>query len=286
MPKLERVVIVNRDTQTSDLAVYKKDLPTAGCFSALDIGVRVTNGGTSNVNGDILNGIKHIGLVFNGNQYRVWVTGQELFRINWYKQGQPMPYNFSEILSEVQEVWFRIPFGRFLGDTVYGLDLSRFNNVQVQIDYGLASINAVGATGPLTGTFAPTIIGHAFPAAQRPSFRSMIGLREFYTATSVASGENVQSFPSQNPLANYYGFCLVNNVAEGTDVTDVRIGFDMFARTVLNDKWYNLQTYANAVLDERTVIVKILLADAQTRDLPVSNIKCAVANEVTWTVPT
>ena len=286
MVKLERAVIVNRDTQVSNTAVYKKDLPKSGCYSAIDIGIRVTNGGTSNVNGDIIDSINHIGLLVNGNEYRHWITGQELFRYHWLKRGQPLAYTFTEILSEVQEVWFRLYFGRDIGDKQFGLDLSKFDNVQVVIDYTLANINAVGATGPLTGTFAPTIIAHQFPIAQRPSFQGMLGCREFYSITAPGAGENIQNMPSANPLYELALFGIIDNVQEGTGCTSIRIGKDNFASTFLNDMWYNLQPIQNEFVDMNTERVKMFLADAATRDLHIANLRKGLLTPTLFTAPT
>ncbi len=179
MVRVEQAIIVNREAQTSDTALYRKDLPKSGKYSAIDVGIRLTNGSTSNVNGDILDVIKHISLVVNGNDYRWHASGQELFRNHWIKHGKPMPYTFTELGSGVNEVWFRLQFGRFLGDPMYGLDLSRFNNVQVQVDYDCTILGAAAVTTFTTGTFTITIIAHQFPYNSPVSFRGMIGYREF-----------------------------------------------------------------------------------------------------------
>ena len=196
MVKLEQTVIMSREAQTSDTALFRKDLPKAGAYSALDIGIRLTNGATSGINMDILDVIKKISLVMNGNDYRWHISGQDFFRQYWMKHGRPMPYTFTESASGVQEVWFRMEFGRFLGDTMFGLNLDRFNNVQLQIDYDNTVWGAVGVTTFTTATFTVTLIAHQFPMASRPVFRGMIGLREFWNGTSAASGDEVQSLPS------------------------------------------------------------------------------------------
>jgi len=50
--RLEQSVIMNREAQPSDTALFRKDLPKAGCYSALDIGIRLTNGATSGIGVD------------------------------------------------------------------------------------------------------------------------------------------------------------------------------------------------------------------------------------------
>ncbi|NMC34956.1 MAG: hypothetical protein GYA36_21250, partial [Veillonellaceae bacterium] len=193
MPRLEQVVLVNREAQASDTAIYRKDLPKDVSISALDVGIRITNGSTSCVNKDLLDIIKHLSVVFNGNDYRFHMSGAAAYRFQWARDGRPMYYNFTEAGSGVQEVWFRILFGRYLGDQMFGLDTSRFNNVQLQVDYDATVWGAAANTTFATGTFTVTLIAHQFPYLSRPSFRGMVGTRKFYTAVTTASGEIVQA---------------------------------------------------------------------------------------------
>ena len=170
MSRIEQAVIMSREAQTSNTALFRKDLPKAGKYSALDIGIRLTNGATSAINMDILDVIKKISLVINGNDYRWHISGQDFFRQYWVKHGRPMPYTFTESASGVQEVWFRMEFGRFIGDEQFGLDLAKFNNVQLQIDYDCTVWGAVAVTTFATGTFTVTIIAHQFPYSKPVAF--------------------------------------------------------------------------------------------------------------------
>jgi hypothetical protein len=276
--KCELATIVSREAQTSNTAVYRKDLPKSGCYSALDIGIRLTNGATSAINMDLLDAIKRLSLVINGNDYRYHLSGQEAFRLYWLRHGKPMPYIWTESASGVNEVWFRMEFGRFIGDQVFGLDLSRFDNVQVAVDYDAVLFGgAVAATTFATGTFTVTILAHQFPYTKRPSFRAMCGDREFYNTTSAASGDIVQNVPSSNPIAELAVMAIEDAVAEATDITDVKIGSDNFSKIWINGKWYNLQSIQSANMDEPVERFNLLASDAATRDTHLANIKAATA---------
>ena len=37
MPRIEQAVIMSREAQTSDTALFRKDLPKSGCYTALDV---------------------------------------------------------------------------------------------------------------------------------------------------------------------------------------------------------------------------------------------------------
>lgn len=274
--KLETISLVNREAQVSNTAVYRKDLPKSGVVSAVDIGIRLTNGATSAINMDLLEVLKHISLVINGNENRYYLTGPEMFRHYWMKHGSPMPYTFKESASGVQEVWLRMEFGRFLGDMFYGLDLSRFDSAQIQIDYDCTVWGAVAATTFATGTFTVSMIIHKFPDASRPAVRSMIGTREFYSGTSASSGELVVAMPTQRPVIAVALSVLCDNVAEGADITDIRIGKALTQSNWVNNKYYNLQSIANAELDVNEETFNVLLSNGQVRDTHLANLKSAL----------
>lgn len=277
MARLEQAVLLNREAQSSNTVLFRKDLPKAGAYSALDIGIRLQNGSTSAVNLDLLDVIKRISLVVNGNDYRFHVKGQDLFRHHWMKNGRPMPYTWDESGSATQEVWFRLPFGRFLGDPLFGLNLDRFNNVQLQIDYDCTIWGAVGVTTFTTGTFAITVIAHQFPYVSRPSFRGMMGLREFWNGTSAASGDLVQSLPASNPVLSLSVSALEDNVAEGTDITDILIGKDNFATRWIDGKYYNFQQMQNQGNDVQEESFVLYGSNDSYRDAHICNTRSAQA---------
>lgn len=273
MPRLETVQLVNREAQTSDTAVYRRDLPSRGCVSAIDVGIRITNYTTPPTDKEIMDVISHLSLVCNGTDYRVHVKGPDLFRINWHQCKKPMKYTFDETASTAQEVWFRLLFGRYLGDPQLGLDLSRFNNVQLQIDYALSNFGTVG-THVTTGSFTVSIILHQFPLSQSPSFRGMIGLREFWTYTTVGgSAEKVQALPAQNSLKGLYVMCRKDATAEATCVTDIKIGKDTFNTVWYDGKWYNFQMLTNQDIQEPSIKHTLYLSNAETRAVTLANIR-------------
>lgn len=277
MPRLLPTVIMSREAQTSDTAVFRKDLPMAGKYSALDVGIRVTNGATSAQGVDPLDVIKRISLVVNGNDYRVHMSGHEMFRHRWMKHKRPMPYTWTQAASGVQEVWFRMDFGRFLGDPQFGLDLARFQNVQVQIDYDMTVPGAIAATTLTTGTFTVTLIAHEFPTLNAPSFRGMMGCRVFWEGTTVASGDIVQNMPASNVVTAVSLMCIEDAIADAVDITDIEIGYDNFKTSLVKGKWYNFAALQNADLDVREEIIELFADDAQTTDMHLTNIKSANA---------
>lgn len=246
------VTLMDREVQTSDTSVYRKDLPKIGKVSAIDIGIRFTNGATVPINMDPLDIFNHISLLMNGTDYRFHMKGQDCFKYNWMKLGKPMPYKFDNTASATQTVWFRIPCGRFLDDEQFGLDLSKYQNTQVQLDYALSNFGTVG-THIITGTMSVTILLHMFPMNSAVSFRGMIGAREFWTGTTVASRTNAQMLPSQRPLYGLVLSCTEDGIADAVDVTDVEISKIDSSMTWYKGKWYNFQRMMNDGLLVRSI---------------------------------
>ena len=279
MPRMMITTLLDREAQTSDTLVYRKDLPKTGYVSAIDVGVRFTNGATVPQNKDALDIFNHISLLFNGTDYRFHMKGQDVYRYNWVKEGKPMPCYFTEVASATQEVWFRIPLGRFIGDTVFGLDLAKFRNVQLQLDYALSNFGTVG-THIITGTIAFTVLLHEFPYGQVPAFRGMILAREFWTGTSVASRTTLENLPSQNALAGIFVSVTEDAIADGTDVTDIKIGRDRFGIVWVDGKWYNFARVMNEKLTVRYEDYVLTNATAATKLTHVNTIRHAnISNE-------
>lgn len=280
---IEQAYLSNRDTQTSDTSIYKKDLPTVGFISAIDIGIRAQNGVTSCINKDLLKNIKYVMLVANGTNILWRISGAELFRYQWLKYRRPMFYSWTEVASGYQEVWFRLLLGRKIGDPMYGLDLSRFNNVQVQIDYDMTVTGAIAGTTFTTGTFSPTIVLHMLPLASHPSFRGFVCLREIWTGTSAASGDQPVNMPSQRPILALGVQCLADNTAEGTDITDVKLVAQNGARVYVANKWYNLMARNSADLDIDEEFFTLLMSTTATKNCHLTNIRRKNVNDTSMT---
>lgn len=274
------VTLMDREVQTSDTLVYRKDLPRVGKVSAIDIGVRFTNGATVPINMDPLDIFNHISLLMNGTDYRFHMKGQDVFKYNWMKLGKPMPYKFDNTASATQTVWFRIPCGRYLGDEQFGLDLAKYQNVQVQLDYALSNFGTVG-TYIITGTISFTIVLHMWPVNAPVNFQGMIGAREFWTGTSVASRNNAQMLPAQRSLYGLVVSCTEDGIADGTDVTDVEISKIDASYTWFKGKWYNFQKMLNDALDVRTILYWETFATGAAKVTQVNNIQSiATSNAV------
>jgi hypothetical protein len=277
------VTLFSRDVQTTDTLLYRKDLPKTGFISAIDVGMRFTNGATAPANKDPLAIINHITLLLNGTDYRFHLTGPECFRYNWVRNGHPMPYTFTEVASATQEVWFRMPFGRFMADPFFGLDLSKYNSAQLQIDYALSNFGTVG-THIITGTIAFTCILHIFPYTSRPAFRGMISVREYWTSTTVASRTTLLNLAFINPMTALYLYCHTDAIAEGVKITDVSMFKSDASFQWFVGKWYDFAQVLNDTIPEHELRYILAVTAGATKVTQVNSIKNVEAsNQVTHT---
>ena len=237
--------LIDREVQVSDTLVYRKDLPKNMKISAIDVGFRFTNGGTLAANKDALEIINHLTLLFNGTEAKFNLTGKDCYHYNRVRMGYNLKNTFVDTISATSEFWLRIPCGRFLGDPNFGLDTSKSDNVQLQVDYALSNFGTVG-THVITGTLSITIVMHVFGPKSQPSFQGMIGCREFWTGTTVASRANLQSLPSQKPITSLFVSCREDAIADAVDITDISVGKDNMNNVLIAGKWYNLQVEQRA----------------------------------------
>lgn len=233
--------ITKEETQASDSQTYIKELPRNGVISYLDIKFEATNGATSNKDNYIQDVISKIEVIANGSEVLFSATPREIIRLNWLMLGKYPPGKMSEVPNDVQYQHFIIPFGRYPGDTEYGLDLARYNTVDVRITYNLAAVNAVGATGFVSGSAKITIACLRAREEGKPSVRGLISTRELKTFTTAASGEETVELPIGKRYVGLLVYCREDGVADNTDITKIKIDLDKGTRTYIEYDWDHLQ---------------------------------------------
>ena len=268
--------LVDRETQASDDAVFQEDLPTKGGLSGIDLIIRATNGGTSNLLAYPTAILDKIEIVVNGDEKRFSLNGEEAFRYAWMRDGQPPGYKFDEYLSIVQELHIPIQFGRYMNDPLYGMKLSQYQNAQLQIDYNMASVNAVGATGFLTGTFEVSALLHITDANKEPAYRGLIGAREIRNFTSVLSGDEYVALPQQHPIVGIGIYAKEDAIAGHTDITHARLSLDNDARQPIRGRWEHHVARNRAMYTGRTLHYGVYAGDTDVTNTHMDNIQNAI----------
>lgn len=238
---LRREFLENEAAQSSDSTTYRLELPENGMLSALMLKIRATNGATSNKDAMIKDTITRIEVIGNGSTVIFSLTGEELDRFTWRFYKRRGVELASEDASAVQFQTFILPFGEFIGDKKYGLDLSKWNDVELRIKYDLAAINAVGATGFITGSFSVTVVAYRYPEGAGVSPIGFRKLSEIVQPTDAASGERRYELPIQNKYIELGLFVREDAIADDIDVTALRIELDNGENRIFDANWDDLQ---------------------------------------------
>jgi hypothetical protein len=136
--------------------------------------------------------------LIDGSKVFYSMTGQQLFAHTAYRLGW-IPYNLiSEIPSNDQNLLACFQFGRWFGDKPYALDPSKLINPQLRIKWNLAAVNAVGATGFVTGTGLFSAIADVMEGAEIPG--ALITAKQHYLFTTAASGTEYIDLPTDQRL--------------------------------------------------------------------------------------
>jgi len=114
---------------------WNKDLPESGVLTGIMLHMRGKNGAALH-NRKMMRIIDHITKIqiTNGsNQYIYSLSGYQAKFLHWIQQHQIAPEQ--AILYGAKNQWtsLLIPFGRFYGDELYALDLSRFDDLKIAI---------------------------------------------------------------------------------------------------------------------------------------------------------
>ena len=212
MQKFYPYKVLDEEAQSSDNTTFLQKLPSEGQATALDIELKATNGGTSNTNNLLVENISEIELVGDGTDKILSLPGYVLWKYLWAIQGKPPVGSYTEWKNETQWMQLKIPFGRYVGDQEYMLNLDKYREVVLAIKYNLATKNDVGASGFLTGTFGLKIdLMKTLPGMKLGS-KGCRRVVERKTWTTTASGEEEWPFVQDYPYTAVMAWC------KGTDL--------------------------------------------------------------------
>ena len=169
----------------ADSGEYTVNIGMRDIITALALEFRATNGASGNKDNPLAECITSIELI-DGGKVLYSLTGQQLFALTAYRKGY-IPYNLvSEYPSNTQNLFGVLQFGRWLGDTAFAFDPSKFSNPQLRFKWNLATNRAVAATAYGTGTLTITAIAEIMEGAPIP--QGMIVAQQYFEKTTVASG--------------------------------------------------------------------------------------------------
>lgn len=188
--------ILNRfaltDSGTLTIPINLRDVITA-----LWIEFRATNGATSNKNNPIQSNVQSIELIDGGDVLNS-ISGAQAFASSMYSLGFA-PYSLNvEFPGGAQNLVYLMRFGRYLGDTQYAFDPSKFMNPQVRVTWNLGTIRAVGATSYVTATGTLTIYAEIMEGTPNP--QGYLSQKQLYQFVTVAAGVQPILLPTDRKI--------------------------------------------------------------------------------------
>lgn len=209
----ERRLLLDQETQSSDSATRRITLPRSGFLSGLEVRTRVTNGATSGLE-KVFEAIDRVEVIADGSTVLLSLEGVELYRWGHFIYGVEPPHRQDQQAAVVQELVLPVLFGRYFGDPEFCLDLARYRDVELRIQYS----PTIAATEFATGTtqfHIPMWISEASPAGRRGYLR----IQQVKAFTSVASGEERTELARLNPYYDIMVYAREAAVPDGTDIT-------------------------------------------------------------------
>lgn len=268
----KRTYGVDRAVQTNDATTYTLRLPASGILSGVVVRVRLTNGATSGTE-QIVDAVDRISIV-HGSRALHSYTGRQAYALASLFMRRRPPQIRTMAVSGVQEATFLIPFGFSLWDAVNALDLARYPNLELRIEYS----PTISATTFATGTFTVTVEYHWWDGDLGFGPQGHIECPEVRNFTSAASGtEPLVTLPNDHPLLGVLIFAREAAIPIDTDIVRVRLleksgGQELYNRRCADAMSENHHELMLEAIERGAA----LLANAETLDTDVNFLQHAI----------
>ena len=220
---LYRKVYLEKDRTMGDSGEYTVDITPLDPITMMWVKFQATNGATQNIANLLPQCINAIEII-DGADVLYSLDGPQAVAQCAYDAKQLAHSLFNESPNEAQTAAIPIWFGRFLGDTELALDTSKFTNPQVRVNWNLASVRAVGATGYVTGSLQLSVVPTIMVGAPAP--RGVLSSKEIYTYTTAAAGTEYIDLPTDEPYRRLLLRGVKATSAWHWDYDNVKLSFD------------------------------------------------------------
>jgi len=173
------------------------------------------NGATHNKQNAMHDIVTKIEIV-DGSDVLLSVSLKELQALHAYQTGH-YPYSLAyEGPDQDSKDHVTLFFGRWLWDTLYYMDLSKFSNPQLKITTDEDVIRAMGATGFLSGSLDVSIVAHLMEDEALVS-QGFLMNKEVYSFTAGTSGNEYVELPRDYPYASL----MLHSTIGGSDIHEL-----------------------------------------------------------------
>lgn len=172
---------------------FKLDLPEHGLLSGILLrisGNQISGYGQGAHDWRIIDEISKIAVLLNGATICKSLTGYQAQALAFYDQGVLPPGSWRNYATNTQFEYILINFGRYLGDPDFGLDLSRFDNVELQITNTATSSDFT--------SFSVSVQGLYLRAAPSGQFKGYMRTEEWRSWTTVSDEWKYNDLPTEH----------------------------------------------------------------------------------------
>lgn len=265
----------------ADTEVWEYSLPRSGVLSGVLFHIENTNGGTENLFNPVYKNISSIQLV-DGGRILLDVTGVQAELLSLLASGGEPRSKIREAASDVQTFQALILFGSVLFDNVLGLDLSKLKNPKLRVDVDFTSVNAVGASGFVSGSGTMSAVIFINDGADVPAVERYIKSAEIKRWTTAASGDELTQGPVDGPWRRLIVRAHVAGSCPDDVLTDIKVSFDAGQFVAIDEKtkW---QSHAFPLMFGRYPRMEFTLyrKDAETIDLEHGSIQAYTLQRIT-----
>ena len=195
---------------------YKIDLPEHGNLSSLILrvsGDQLTGYGQGAHDWRIIDEISKIAILANGATIIKSLTGYQVQALAFFDQGVLPPGSWRNYASNTQFEYLLINFGRWMGDTELGLDLSKYDNVELQITNT--------ATAADFTSLSVSILGVYVRDANVNQFKGCMRTEEWRAWTTVSDEWKYNDMPVEHRIRRILLQAIPDQDADFNNETDM-----------------------------------------------------------------
>lgn len=235
-----RTRVIYDQRTMNDSGTFTMNIDVKDPVSALILQLEAANGATHNKTSPLWRCISKIELL-DGSDVLYSLSGSMARALAAHLHGSPVNDWTTELGGDSPYADIVIPFGRHLWDTQYAFHPLAHLNPQLKITWDLAAVNAVGATGYVTGSLKYSVVAKVMEEIDNPA--GFLMAKNFYDWTTAASGDEridmpvdypyrylfIRAFEAQQDMRNN----ITNLKLHGDEGKDVV--FDYRTRFVISD---------------------------------------------------
>lgn len=223
MPKY-REIYLEKDKAIADSGSQTIEVAVVDPISEMYVKLYATNGATSNKGSPITRCISKIE-VFDGSDKLFEMDGRLAHALAYYRTGKIPMVTLNGIGNYVQSAHIPLKFGRWLWDPQLALVPQAFRNLQIRITWNLAAINAIGATGFVTGSGRLTVIAKVMEGLEAAP-TGFIMAKDHFSFTTAGSGDERVSLPTDHPYMDMMVRAYESGVDVTSSITNLKLSLD------------------------------------------------------------